>query len=121
MHRPRRTYCEPTAHTPKVDVSARPIRGVSNMTRIHSATGFAIILAACLAGAFHLSGWFICAATAALVLVSLRQHHAYYGRYANQENLSAQSMLLAGSTLNAATASVIAFALGRAIGWLWGI
>ena len=90
------------------------------MARIHSACGFAIILAACLAGAFHLSAWVICAAAAALVLVSLKQHQAHYGRYASQGGASAQSMLLLGSTLNAATAATVAFALGRAIGWVWG-
>jgi hypothetical protein len=95
--------------------------GVTNMARIHSACGFAVILAACLAGAFYLSGWFICAATAALVLVSLKQHQMHYSRYASQGGVSAQSMLLLGSALNAATAATVAFTLGRAIGWLWGV
>ncbi len=91
------------------------------MTRTHSALGFGVILAAWLGGAFHLSAWLIGAAAAALVLISLRQHHAHYGRYSGQGNVAAQSMLLAGSTLNAVTASAVAFAVGRAIGWLWGI
>lgn len=91
------------------------------MARTQSALGFGIILAASLAGAFHWSAWFVCAAAAALVLLSLRQHHAYYGRYASQGNIGAQSMLLLGSALNATTASVVAFGLGRTIGWLWGV
>ena len=91
------------------------------MARIRSAVGFGAILAACLAGAFHLSAWVICAAAATLVLVSLNQHHAYYGRYAGQGNLGAQSMLLLGSTLNAATAAAVVFVLGRAISWFWGL
>lgn len=91
------------------------------MTRFNSVVGFGVILAACLGGAFHLSVWIVGAAAAALVLISLRQHQAHYGRYAGQSNVAAQSMLLAGSTLNAVTASILAFALGRAIGWLWGI
>jgi len=91
------------------------------MARIRSAVGFSAILAACLAGAFHLSAWTICAAAATLVLLSLAQHQVHYHRYAGQGNLAAQSMLLLGSTLNATTAAAIAFALGRAIGWLWGL
>ena len=91
------------------------------MGRMRSALGFSAILAASLAGAFHLSAWTICAAAATLVLVSLTQHQAHYGRYAGQGNLVAQSMLLLGSTLNGATAATVAFVLGRAIGWLWGV
>lgn len=91
------------------------------MTRIRSALGFATISAACLGGALHISAWLIAATAAALVLISLGHHQAHYGRYAGQGNVAAQSMLLAGSTLNAATASTVAFFLGRAIGWLWGI
>lgn len=91
------------------------------MTRLRSTFGFVVILAACLAGAFHASAWIVCSAAAALVLISLGQHQPHYGRYAGQGNIVAQSMLLAGSTLNAATASTVAYFLGRAIGWLWGI
>lgn len=91
------------------------------MARARSALGFGAILAACLAGAFHLSVWTVCAAAAALVFVSLTQHQAHYGHYAGQGNIGAQSMLLLGSTLNAVTASAIAFVVGHAIGWLWGI
>jgi hypothetical protein len=91
------------------------------MMRIRSALGFSAILVASLAGAFHLSAWTICAAAATLVLISLTQHQGRYGRYAGQGNLAAQSMLLLGSTLNAATAATVAFVLGRAIGWLWGV
>jgi hypothetical protein len=99
----------------------RSIRGISNMARLRSACGLAAILAASLAGAFHLTAWTICATAATLVLVSLTQHQAHYGRYAGQGNIAAQSLLLLGSTLNAATAATVAFVLGRAIGWLWGI
>ena len=91
------------------------------MMRIRSAVGFGAILAASLAGAFHLSAWVICAAAATLVLISLSQHQTHYGRYAGQGNVGAQSMLLLGSMLSAATAAAVAFALGHAIGWLWGI
>lgn len=91
------------------------------MARAHSALGFAAILAACLAGAFQQSLWFICAAAAVLVLLSLKQHQTHYGRYASQGSVSGQSMLLLGSSLNATTAAAVAFGLGRVIGWLWGI
>lgn len=91
------------------------------MMQLHSGLGFATILASCLGGAFHVSAWVIAAAAAALLLVSLRLHHGQYGRYASQGNVAAQSLLIAGSTLNAVTASTVAFFLGRAIGWLWGI
>lgn len=91
------------------------------MTRVRSGLGFAVILAACLAGAFQLNALTIVAATAALVLISLTQHQPHYARYSGQGNIAAQSMLLAGSALNAATASVVAFALGRAIAWIWGV
>ena len=120
MHTRKRSACE-DGNFPAEWGSARPIRRVINMARTRSAFGFGIILAACLTGAFHLSAWFVCAAAAALVLLSLTQHHAYYGRYAGQGNIGAQSMLLLGSTLNAATAATVAFALGRAIGWFWGV
>lgn len=91
------------------------------MTRMRSAVGFAAILAASIAGAFHASPWVICGAAAVLVLVSLYHHEPYYSRYAAGGSIAAQSLLLAGSVLNAATASAVAFALGRAIAWLWGI
>lgn len=91
------------------------------MTRLRSAFGFVAILAASLGGAFQVSAWIIAAAAAALVVISLGLHQPHYGRYASQGNVAAQSMLLAGSTLNAVTASAIAFGFGRAIGWLWGI
>jgi hypothetical protein len=89
------------------------------MTRTRSALGFGVILGATFAGALHASGWFACATAAALVLLSLNNHNDHYGRFANSGNLSAQSALLFGSVLNAATASVVAYGLGRAIGWLW--
>jgi hypothetical protein len=91
------------------------------MARIRGAVGFGAILAASLAGAFHLNAWIICAVAATLVLISLSQHQAHYGRYAGRGSVGAQSMLLLGSTLNAATAATVAFALGQAISWLWGI
>jgi len=91
------------------------------MDRLRSAIGFSAILTACLAGAFGISTWAIGATTAVLVLVSLNQHQAHYGRYAGQANVAAQSILLAGSVLNAATASAAAFIAGRAIVWLWGL
>jgi hypothetical protein len=91
------------------------------MTRLRSGLGFAAIFAACLSGAFGLSPWSIAAAAAALVLISLSHHQPHYGRYAGQGNIAAQSMLLAGSTLNAATASALAFLLGRVVAWLWGL
>jgi hypothetical protein len=91
------------------------------MPRIRSAVGFGAILASSLAGAFNLSPWSICVAAATLILVSLTQHQGHYGRYAGQGNIAAQSMLLLGSTLNAATAAAVAFALGRALGWVWGV
>jgi hypothetical protein len=91
------------------------------MTQARSALGFGVILAACLGGAFDLSAWTIVVATAALLLISLTHHQPHYARYSGQGNVSAQSMLLLGSALNAATASTVAFAVGRAIAWLWGI
>jgi hypothetical protein len=97
------------------------IREISSMARIRSAVGFGAILAASLGGALHLSAWFICAAAAALVLISLSEHQAHYSRYAGQRSIGAQSMLLLGSTLNALTAATVAFALGRVIALIWGI
>lgn len=95
--------------------------GANIMTRLRSVCGFAAILSACLAGAFGISAWAICASAAVLVLVSLGHHQPHYARYAGQGSISAQSLLLVGSTLNALTASAVAFVLGRTIGWLWGI
>jgi hypothetical protein len=90
------------------------------MTRLRSGLGFAAIFAACLSGAFGVSPWSIAAASAALVLISLGHHQPHYGKFAGQGNVAAQSMLLAGSTLNAVTASTVAFGFGRAAGWFWG-
>ena len=95
--------------------------GAIIMTRLRSVCGFAAILSACFAGAFGISPWAICAAAAVLMLISLAHHQSHYARYAGQGSIASQSMLLAGSTLNAVTASAVAFILGRAIGWLWGI
>jgi len=91
------------------------------MTRMLSTFGFVAILTACLGGTFHISAWIIAASAAALVLVALGHQQPHYGRFATQNNIAAQSILLAGSTLNAVTASTVAFFLGRAIAWLWGI
>jgi hypothetical protein len=91
------------------------------MARIRSALGFAAILGSCLAGAFGLSVWAIGAAAATLLLLSLGMHQEHYARYAGAGNVRAQTLLMLGSTLNAATAAAIAFVLGRAIGWLWGL
>lgn len=91
------------------------------MTRLRSGLGFAAILAACLSGAFGFSMWTAVASAAALVLISLGHHQPHYGRYAGQGNVVAQSMLLAGSTLNAVTASALAFGLGHFAAWFWGI
>ena len=91
------------------------------MTRVRSGLGFVVILGACFGGAFQLNPLITLAAAAALVLISLTQHQPHYARYGGQGNVAAQSMLLGGSVLNAATASAVAFGLGRAIAWLWGI
>jgi hypothetical protein len=89
------------------------------MARVSSFLAFVAILVACLAGAFTLSWWLAFAAAAILLPVSLTEHGPTYSRYASTGNLSAQSMLLLGSTLNAATAAGAGFALGRALAWLW--
>lgn len=91
------------------------------MTRLSSSLAFVAILVACLAGAFTLSWWLACAAAAMLVLVSLTTHEPTYARYASHGQLGAQSMLLLGSTLNAATAAGAGFVLGRAAAALWGV
>jgi hypothetical protein len=95
--------------------------GANIMTRLRSVCGFAAILASCLAGAFGISAWAICAGAAVLVLISLGHQQSHYARYANQGSVAAQPLLLVGSTLNAVTASAVAFGLGCAIGWMWGI
>ncbi len=89
------------------------------MTRVSSLLAFVAILVACLAGAFSVSWWLACAAAAMLVLVSLTAHKPTYGRYAAQGRVGAQSMLLAGSTLNAATAVAAGYAIGRALASVW--
>jgi membrane protein implicated in regulation of membrane protease activity len=89
------------------------------MARVSSFLAFAAILVACFAGALTLSWWLACAAAAILVLVSLTEHRPTYSRYASTGNLGAQSMLLLGSTLNAATAAGAGFAVGRALAAMW--
>jgi len=91
------------------------------MARLPSFLAFVAILIACLAGAFSISWWLACAAAAVLLLVSLAEHKPTYRRYAATGQLGAQSMLLLGSTLNAATATAVGFALGRALAALWGV
>jgi hypothetical protein len=89
------------------------------MTRGSSLLAFVAILVACLAGAFTLSWWLACAAAAILVLVSFSAHKTAYARYAAHGQMRAQSMLLAGSTLNAVTAAGAGYAVGRALATLW--
>ncbi len=89
------------------------------MTRVSSLLAFVAILVACLAGAFSVSWWLACAAAAILVLVSLTTHRSAYARYAAHGQMRAQSMLLAGSTLNAVTAAGAGYAIGRALASLW--
>jgi hypothetical protein len=91
------------------------------MARVPNFLAFVAILIACLAGAFSVSWWLACAAAAMLLLVSLTEHRPTYGRYAARGLLGAQSMLLLGSVLNAATAAAVGFALGRALAALWGM
>ncbi len=89
------------------------------MARIPNLLAFVAILTACVAGAFSVSWWLACAAASILILVSLTQHRPAYPRYAARGQLGAQSMLLLGSTLNAATAAGAGFAIGRAIASVW--
>jgi membrane protein implicated in regulation of membrane protease activity len=91
------------------------------MARLQSLLTFVAVLIACIAGAFSVSWWLACAAAAVLVLVSLSEHRPTYSRTAVRGQLGAQSMLLVGSTLNAATAAAVGFALGRALASLWGM
>lgn len=90
------------------------------MTRLSSLLALLAILVASIAGAFTLSWWLACAAAAVLVLVSLTVHEPTFARYASQGQLGAQSMLLLGSTLNAAMATGAGYVLGRAVAALWG-
>ncbi len=91
------------------------------MARIRGAVGFTAILGACLAGAFHMSVWVICAVAATLVLISFAEHQAHYGRYAVEGDVRSQTLLMLGSTLNAATVAVVAYGIGVALGSLWGL
>jgi len=89
------------------------------MARIPGLLAFVAIFVACLADAFSVSWWLACAAAGLLVLVSLTEHRPTYSRYASTGRLGAQSMLLLGSTLNAATVAGAGYAVGRALAWVW--
>lgn len=91
------------------------MQGDPKMTRVSSSLAFVAILVACLAGAFSVSWWLACTAAATLVLVSLTAHKPTYARYAAHGRIDAQSMLLLGSVLNAATAAGAGFVFGRAL------
>lgn len=87
----------------------------------HSAWSFIAVLASCLAGALAASAWAIVASAAALVIAAALQHQAHYTRYAASANFTAQSMLLAGSSLIALIAAAAAFGAGRATVLVWGL
>jgi hypothetical protein len=89
------------------------------MTRTASTRAFAAIFAACLAGAFSASPLLAGAAAAALLLLALAQQSPRFSHAASGARFHRGAMLLASGTLNVATATAAAFALGRVISLLW--
>jgi hypothetical protein len=84
-----------------------------------SRTGFfayIIILASCLAGAFHVSPWAIVASGCLLALLSILNNHEAISRRIGSGSL-AQSTLMLSSLLNAGLTSIAAYGIGLGLGW----
>jgi hypothetical protein len=73
------------------------------------------------AGLFHVTWWAAVAGACVLGLISLTSAFGSFARYGQAESAIGLPVILLSSTLNAGAAAAASFALGRAIGWCWGI
>ena len=81
-------------------------------------SAYTVILAMCVAGALHLSWWWVCAGACSLTLISLLAHHtAAYPQFRN----IGEPILVASSVINGVTVATGAFLFGYLARWLWGL
>ena len=86
----------------------------------HMLPAFAAILATIAAGIFHVSSWAAVAGACVLAVISLTSAHGSFTRYGYAGSSISTTAILVSTTLNAAAAAGLSFAVGRAIGWCWG-
>ena len=79
---------------------------------------FLTILATCIAGILHVSWWACLAAACVLELISMSNHRLTQHVFAGGP---AVGVLVLSSLLNAGFTSASALAVGRGIGWAWGV
>ena len=91
------------------------------MERLQSATAYFIILGTCVAGIVRAPWWAALVGGCLMLLISLTWHREAYARYAETQDTTAQSVQLFAGVLNASAAAAAAYAMGRAIGWIWGV
>jgi hypothetical protein len=101
------------------DECASMSRGPAIRNRWQGGLAYAAILATCTAGILHFSWWAFVAGACVLALISF-SNHAVAGRGLGGAE-SAVGVLLLSSLLNATVTSAAALAIGRGIGWVWGV
>ena len=81
--------------------------------------GYLSVSTACFCGAMGVSLWAPVSTAVVLVIVSLVLHEPIYARYAQSQQFTAQSKLLAGSIVNAALTAAVAYEAGSIIARAW--
>jgi hypothetical protein len=89
------------------------------MSRAREALAGVCLFATCLCGAYGMSWWAAVCGAAGLVLISLTRAQMQLVGGSHFAGPASHSILIA-SVLNGAVASGTIFAIGRAIGWVWG-
>ncbi len=84
-----------------------------------SMLAFTTILGTCTAGILQMSWWACVAGTCMLALVSMSNHAVAFRTLGG--GASAPTILVMSSLVNASITSAAALAIGRLIGWVWGV
>lgn len=88
------------------------------MGRMQLVLAYAVLLATCVAGVFHLTWWWACVGGCSLALISLLSLRA---ASVPQLRTVGEPILVASSFLNASAAASAAFMFGYAARWIWGL
>jgi len=98
---------------------ASVIRGLAIRNPRQGILAYATILATCTAGVLHFSWWAFVTGACVLALISI-SNHSIVNRALGPTD-GAVGVLLLSSLLNATVTSAAALAIGRGIGWVWGV
>lgn len=90
------------------------------MSRAREALAGICLFATCLCGAYGLSWWAAVCGAAGLFLISVTRAEMRLAGNGPYVGAGSQSIAIA-SAFNGAVASGAIFAIGRGIGWAWGV